>query len=51
MPGVNLNYQYDNMRAGQTDNGGLRVPWIPTPQDRPSGSTRTWNVIAISTGS
>ena len=51
MPGVTLTYQYDNMRAGQTDNGGLRVPWIPTPQDRPSGSTRTWNVIAISTGS
>jgi hypothetical protein len=51
MPGVTLSYEYDNMRAGQTDNGGLRVPWIPTPQGRPAGSTRTWNVIAISTGS
>jgi hypothetical protein len=51
MPGVVLNYTYDNMRAGQTANGGLRVPWIPSPQNRPSGSTKTWNVVSISTGS
>jgi hypothetical protein len=51
MPGVTLTYEYDDMRAGQTDNGGLRVPWIPNPQDRPTGSPRTWNVIAVSTGS
>lgn len=50
MPGVLLTYNFDNMRAGQTANGGLRVPWIPSPQDRPSGSTRTWNVVSISTG-
>jgi hypothetical protein len=27
------------------------VPWIPSPQNRPSGSTKTWNVVSISTGS
>jgi Tfp pilus assembly protein PilX len=50
MPGVVLNYNFDNMRAGQNVNGGLRVPWIPNPVGRPSGSTRTWNVTTVSTG-
>jgi hypothetical protein len=49
MPGILLTYNYDNMRAGQAANGGLRVPWIPTPSGRLS--TNTWNVISISTGS
>jgi hypothetical protein len=51
MPGVVLNYTYDNMRVGQTSNGGLRVPWIPNPVGRPTGSTRTWNVVNMATGS
>jgi hypothetical protein len=50
MPGVVLNYNFDNMRAGQNVNGGLRVPWIPNPVGRPSGSARTWNVTTVSTG-
>ncbi|HET6878333.1 MAG TPA: hypothetical protein VFH38_12445, partial [Jatrophihabitans sp.] len=50
MPGIVLNYTFDNMRAGQADNGGLRVPWIPNPVGRPNTSTRTWNVVSISTG-
>jgi Tfp pilus assembly protein PilX len=50
MPGIVLTYNYDNMRAGETSNGGLRVPWIPNPVGRPEGSTRTWNVVGISTG-
>jgi hypothetical protein len=50
MPGMTLTYTYDNMRAGQAQNGGLRVPWIPTPSNRPIGSGRTWNVVSFSTG-
>jgi hypothetical protein len=50
MPGVTLNYTFDNMRAGQTPNGGLRVPWIPTPNGQPVGTSRTWNVVSLSTG-
>lgn len=48
MPGITLSYTYDNMRAGQTANGGLRVPWFPTPQGQPP-SGRTWDVFSIST--
>jgi hypothetical protein len=51
MPGVTLTYTYDNMRQGQDLKGGLRVPWVPNPQNRPSTSSRTWNTVAISTGS
>ena len=50
MPGIVLTYTYDNMQAGQAANGGLRVPWIPRPVGRPTGSSRTWNVDSISTG-
>jgi Tfp pilus assembly protein PilX len=49
MPGVTLNYTFDNMRAGQTANGGLRVPFFPTPPDQPVEG-RTWNVSSLSTG-
>lgn len=49
MPGILLKYQYDNMRAGNSVNGGLRVPYIPIPEGRTSNNT--WNVISISTGS
>ncbi|MDQ1733270.1 MAG: hypothetical protein QOK10_3429, partial [Pseudonocardiales bacterium] len=49
MPGIAVTYNYDNMRAGNTDNGGLRVPYIPTPSGRLTSNT--WNVISISTGS
>jgi Tfp pilus assembly protein PilX len=49
MPGISVTYNYDNMRAGQTANGGLRVPYIPTPQGRLTNNT--WNIISISTGS
>ncbi|HEY2297741.1 MAG TPA: hypothetical protein VGH43_08440, partial [Jatrophihabitans sp.] len=51
MPGVTLTYTYDNMRQLQQLKGGLRVPWVPNPQNRPSTSSRTWNTVAISTGS
>jgi len=51
MPGVTLTYNYDNMRQQQQLKGGLRVPWVPNPQNRPSTSSRTWNTVAISTGS
>jgi hypothetical protein len=51
MPGVTLAYTYDNMRQGQQLKAGLRVPWVPNPQNRPSTSSRTWNTVAISTGS
>jgi hypothetical protein len=50
MPGITLSYTYDNMRAGQTANGGLRVPWFPSPAGLEPGSPRTWNVLSISTG-
>lgn len=49
MPGIVVNYNYDNMRAGDTANGGLRIPYIPTPQGRQTANT--WNVVGISTGS
>ncbi|HZC74070.1 MAG TPA: hypothetical protein VE442_25515 [Jatrophihabitans sp.] len=49
MPGVTLTYNYDNMRAGRTANGGLRVPWLPPPSG--ATSTRTWNVVALATAS
>jgi hypothetical protein len=51
MPGVVLTYNYDNMRAGQNANGGLRVPWVPVPQGRPHGTTRIWNLTGMSAGS
>jgi hypothetical protein len=51
MPGVVITYNYDNMRAGQNVNGGLRVPWLPVPQGRPHGSTRIWNLTGMSAGS
>ena len=51
MPGVTLTYTYDNMRFQQNLKGGLRVPWVPNPSGRPSTSPRTWNTVAISTGS
>lgn len=51
MPGAVLTYNYDNMRAGEQANGGMRVPWVPNPPDRPAGSTRIWNVTQIATGS
>lgn len=51
MPGVTLTYTYDDMRAQQNLKNGLRVPWVPNPQGRPSTSSRTWNTVAISTGS
>jgi Tfp pilus assembly protein PilX len=46
MPGMTLSYTYDNMRAGRTSNGGLRVPWIPNPSGKLT--SRTWNVISLS---
>jgi hypothetical protein len=49
MPGISVTYNYDNMRAGQAVNGGLRVPYIPPPDGRLTSNT--WNVISISTGS
>jgi len=49
MPGISVTYNYDNMRAGQAINGGLRVPYIPPPDGRLTSNT--WNVISISTGS
>jgi len=49
MPGMTLTYNYDNMRAGEAPNGGLRVPWLPPPSG--SIANRTWNVVALSTGS
>ncbi|MEO7263033.1 MAG: hypothetical protein ABI047_17530 [Jatrophihabitantaceae bacterium] len=49
MPGISVTYNYDNMRAGQAANGGLRVPYIPPPDGRLTSNT--WNVISISTGS
>ena len=49
MPGILVTYDYDNMRAGNAVNGGLRVPYIPIPEGR--SSSNTWNVISISTGS
>ena len=49
MPGISVTYNYDNMRAGDTANGGLRIPYIPTPQGRQTANT--WNVVSISTGS
>jgi hypothetical protein len=48
MPGISVTYNYDNMRAGQAINGGLRVPYIPPPDGRLTSNT--WNVISISTG-
>lgn len=51
MPGIVLSYNYDNMRSQQNLKGGLRVPWVPNPDGRPSMSPRTWNTVAISTGS
>jgi hypothetical protein len=48
MPGISVTYNYDNMRAGQAVNGGLRVPYIPPPDGRLTSNT--WNVISISTG-
>ena len=47
MPGMLLTYAFDNMRSGQTANGGLRVPWIPAPSGTLTG--RTWNVVSVST--
>jgi Tfp pilus assembly protein PilX len=49
MPGISVTYNYDNMRAGQAANGGLRIPYIPPPDGRLTSNT--WNVISISTGS
>jgi hypothetical protein len=46
MPGMTLSYTYDNMRAGRTTNGGMRVPWIPSPNGKLT--SRTWNVISLS---
>jgi Tfp pilus assembly protein PilX len=48
MPGISVTYNYDNMRAGQAVNGGLRVPYIPPPDGRLTNNT--WNIISISTG-
>jgi hypothetical protein len=48
MPGISVTYNYDNMRAGQAINGGLRVPYVPPPDGRLTSNT--WNVISISTG-
>ena len=48
-PGMTLQYNYDNLKTGQARNGGLRVPWIPTPSGRVGN--RTWNATGISTGS
>ncbi|MDQ1743184.1 MAG: hypothetical protein QOE23_1523 [Pseudonocardiales bacterium] len=48
MPGISVTYNFDNMRAGQALNGGLRVPYIPPPDGRLTSNT--WNVISISTG-
>jgi hypothetical protein len=48
MPGISVTYNYDNMRAGQAINGGLRVPYLPPPDGRLTSNT--WNVISISTG-
>ncbi|HST46687.1 hypothetical protein [Jatrophihabitans sp.] len=48
MPGISVTYNYDNMRAGQAINGGLRVPYIPPPDGRLTNNT--WNVISVSTG-
>ncbi|MEO6502339.1 MAG: hypothetical protein ABIQ09_10570 [Jatrophihabitantaceae bacterium] len=49
MPGISVTYNFDNMRAGQAVNGGLRVPYVPPPDGRLTSNT--WNVISISTGS
>jgi Tfp pilus assembly protein PilX len=49
MPGISVTYNYDNMRAGQAINGGLRVPYIPPPDGRLTNNT--WNLISVSTGS
>jgi len=49
MPGISVTYNYDNMRAGQAANGGLRIPYIPPPDGRLTSNT--WNVISVSTGS
>lgn len=49
MPGISVTYNFDNMRAGQAVNGGLRVPYIPPPDGRLTSNT--WNVISMSTGS
>ncbi|HEY0167980.1 MAG TPA: hypothetical protein VGB75_13145 [Jatrophihabitans sp.] len=49
MPGISVTYNFDNMRAGQAVNGGLRVPYIPPPDGRLTSNT--WNVISISTAS
>ena len=48
MPGISVTYNYDNMRAAQAANGGLRVPYIPPPDGRLTNNT--WNVISVSTG-
>jgi hypothetical protein len=48
MPGISVTYNYDNLRAGQAVNGGLRVPYIPPPDGRLTNNT--WNVISVSTG-
>jgi hypothetical protein len=48
MPGISVTYNYDNLRAGQAVNGGLRVPYIPPPDGRLTNNT--WNIISISTG-
>lgn len=49
MPGILVTYNYDNLRAAQAANGGLRVPYIPPPDGRLTNNT--WNIISISTGS
>jgi hypothetical protein len=46
MPGISLTYNYDNLRSGQTGLGGLRVPWIPSPDGNTTG--RTWNTVSVS---
>ncbi|HEX8973552.1 hypothetical protein, partial [Oryzihumus sp.] len=48
-PGMTLQYNYDNLRAGQNPKGGLRVPWVPTPSGQVAN--RTWNITALSSGS
>jgi Tfp pilus assembly protein PilX len=47
MPGISVTYNYDNLRAGQAVNGGLRVPYIPPPDGRLTNNT--WNIISVST--
>ncbi|MFL6162253.1 MAG: hypothetical protein ACJ74U_08490 [Jatrophihabitantaceae bacterium] len=49
MPGIAVTYNFDNLRAGQAVNGGLRVPYIPPPDGRLTNNT--WNVVSISTAS